>query len=55
MAIALVSSYPPGVLFALFLAYAGSGYVLYIWGWLRRRRQLTEAAVAPRQEDNSGD
>jgi CDP-diacylglycerol--serine O-phosphatidyltransferase len=55
MAFALVSSYPPGVLFALFLAYAGSGYVLYIWGWLRRRRQPTEADVAPPQEDNSGD
>ena len=28
---ALVSSYPPGVLFALFLAYAASGYVLSAW------------------------
>lgn len=30
----LISSYPPGVLFALFLAYAASGYVL----WLMRLR-----------------
>lgn len=30
----LISSYPPGVLFALFLAYALSGYVL----WVIRRR-----------------
>jgi CDP-diacylglycerol--serine O-phosphatidyltransferase len=30
----LVSSYPPGVLFALFLCYALSGYVL----WLLRLR-----------------
>jgi CDP-diacylglycerol--serine O-phosphatidyltransferase len=29
---ALVSSYPPGVLFALFLAYSLSGYVLAGWG-----------------------
>ena len=28
---ALVSSYPPGVLFALFLTYATSGYVLSAW------------------------
>ncbi|MCK9283350.1 MAG: CDP-diacylglycerol--serine O-phosphatidyltransferase [Rhodocyclaceae bacterium] len=28
---ALVSSYPPGVLFALFLCYALSGYVLAMW------------------------
>lgn len=35
---ALVSTYPPGVLFALFLSYALSGYVLEAWQWLRRRR-----------------
>lgn len=28
---ALVSSYPPGVLFALFLAYALSGYIMTAW------------------------
>jgi CDP-diacylglycerol--serine O-phosphatidyltransferase len=31
VAFALVSSYPPGVLFALFLIYALSGYVLAAW------------------------
>jgi CDP-diacylglycerol--serine O-phosphatidyltransferase len=36
---ALVSSYPPGVLFALFLAYALSGYVLGANDWLTRRRR----------------
>jgi CDP-diacylglycerol--serine O-phosphatidyltransferase len=36
---ALVSSYPPGVLFALFLAYALSGYVLGANDWLAKRRQ----------------
>lgn len=36
---ALVSSYPPGVLFALFLAYALSGYVLGANDWLMRRRR----------------
>jgi len=33
----LLSSYPEGVLFALFLGYALSGYVLAAWRWLRRR------------------
>lgn len=35
----LVSSYPPGVLFALFLAYAMSGYVLALWSWRSGRRK----------------
>lgn len=35
----LVSSYPPGVLFALFLAYAMSGYVLALWSWRGDRRK----------------
>lgn len=35
----LVSSYPPGVLFALFLAYALSGYAAAIWNWRVRRKQ----------------
>lgn len=38
VAFALVSSYPPGVLFALFLAYALSGYVTAAWGLVSRRR-----------------
>ncbi len=42
MAFALVASHPPGVLFALFLAYAGSGYVLWLWRWLRRRRRQAQ-------------
>lgn len=37
LGIALVSSYPQGVLFALFLAYALSGYVMAAWLWLKRR------------------
>ncbi|MDD5177219.1 MAG: CDP-diacylglycerol--serine O-phosphatidyltransferase [Sterolibacterium sp.] len=37
----LLSSYPPGVLFALFLAYALSGYVLAAWQWLQRRKTTT--------------
>jgi len=32
-----ISSYPPGVLFGLFMCYALSGYVL--WVWRRRRKQ----------------
>lgn len=38
---ALVSSYPPGVLFALFLAYALSGYVLCVTGWINRKKRAT--------------
>jgi CDP-diacylglycerol--serine O-phosphatidyltransferase len=40
---ALVSSYPPGVLFALFLIYALSGYALGIAGWLGRRKKIARA------------
>jgi len=41
LGLALVSSYPPGVLFALFLVYALSGYVLAIKDWLARKKKLT--------------
>lgn len=41
---ALVSSYPPGVLFALFLAYALSGYVIAVFNWLDRRKKLARKA-----------
>jgi CDP-diacylglycerol--serine O-phosphatidyltransferase len=34
----LVSSYPPGILFALFLCYAFSGYIMAVLGWVRRRK-----------------
>lgn len=37
LAIALVSWYPPGVLFGLFLTYGASGYVIGAWNLLRRR------------------
>lgn len=35
---ALVSSYPPGVLFGLFLVYALSGYISAAWRFVRRNR-----------------
>ena len=35
----LVWSYPPGVLFALFLAYALSGYAMAAWNWRSKRKQ----------------
>jgi CDP-diacylglycerol--serine O-phosphatidyltransferase len=35
---ALISFYPPGVLFALFLVYAASGYVLALTRWNASRR-----------------
>ncbi|HUY04364.1 MAG TPA: CDP-diacylglycerol--serine O-phosphatidyltransferase [Rhodocyclaceae bacterium] len=40
---ALLSSYPEGVLFTLFLGYALSGYVLAAWQWWRRRRAAPAA------------
>jgi len=40
LAFALVSSYPPGVLFALFLAYALSGYVIAASDWFNRRKKF---------------
>lgn len=36
----LISSYPPGVLFALFLVYALSGYGTALWRWRGRRKNL---------------
>ncbi len=38
----LLSSYPPGILFALFLGYALSGYVLAAWHWLQARKARTQ-------------
>jgi CDP-diacylglycerol--serine O-phosphatidyltransferase len=43
LAFVLVSSDPPLVLFSLFLVYAVSGYVLWLWRWRTARR----AASAP--------
>jgi CDP-diacylglycerol--serine O-phosphatidyltransferase len=37
---ALISSYPPGVLFVLFLGYALSGYVMMGWQFATRRRTV---------------
>jgi CDP-diacylglycerol--serine O-phosphatidyltransferase len=34
----LVSSYPPGVLFGMFVCYGLSGYVMSLWRRLRRRK-----------------
>jgi len=46
----LVSSYPPGVLFGLFLCYAVSGYVLGFWGWLKGRKR-SSAVAEPEKSD----
>jgi CDP-diacylglycerol--serine O-phosphatidyltransferase len=40
VAFVLVSSYPPGVLFALFLVYALSGYIVSGWHWVSERRDI---------------
>lgn len=47
----LVSSYPPGVLFGLFLCYAASGYVLGAWRWLKGRRRSV-AVATPEKPDS---
>lgn len=39
LAFALVATYPPGVLFALFLAYALSGYVIAVLNWAHSRKK----------------
>ena len=43
----LVSSYPPGILFALFLCYAFSGYIMAVLDWVRRTKNagLTPLAL----------
>lgn len=45
---AVISSYPPGVLFALFLAYACSGYI--VWGWRRLQRWRKSGERKPLDE-----
>ena len=37
LAMILISTYPPTVLFLLFVAYSLSGYV--VWVWNRRRKR----------------
>ena len=46
----LVSSYPPGVLFGLFLCYAVSGYVLGLWSWLKGRKRGPAVAEAEKSD-----
>ncbi|MBR0568858.1 CDP-diacylglycerol--serine O-phosphatidyltransferase [Azoarcus sp. L1K30] len=50
MAFALISSYPPGVLFGLFVVYALSGYVMYAIRW-RNRRLRANARAAEAERD----
>ena len=40
---ALVSSYPPGVLFGLFLLYALSGYAFSVWEWRAAQKGVASA------------
>ncbi|WP_374260409.1 CDP-diacylglycerol--serine O-phosphatidyltransferase [Zoogloea sp.] len=48
----LVSSYPPGVLFGLFLCYAVSGYVLGVWNWIKGRRRGAASVATPEKTDS---
>ena len=47
LAFALISSYPPGILFTLFLVYAASGYVIAVLRWHRRRQSRQEPPAPP--------
>ncbi len=56
LAFALISSYPPGVLFALFLVYAGSGYVVWALRWKRKYDARNAGAfAAPLRTDGDSD
>ncbi len=50
---ALISSYPPGILFALFLTYACSGYVVHLWRWRERKLRRAEAAAHAQPSDDA--
>jgi len=45
---AFVSSYPPGVLFTLFLIYALSGYIVFAWRW-KNKRKLSLKHIATKE------
>ncbi|GAB1424614.1 CDP-diacylglycerol--serine O-phosphatidyltransferase [Thauera terpenica] len=51
LAFALISSYPPGVLFALFLVYAGSGYVVWALRWKRKYDARNAGGFVPPTTD----
>ena len=55
LAFALISSYPPGILFGLFLAYATSGYVVAALRWRKRKlnRQDQPVAAPSAKEDGT--
>ncbi|PKO59433.1 MAG: CDP-diacylglycerol--serine O-phosphatidyltransferase, partial [Betaproteobacteria bacterium HGW-Betaproteobacteria-19] len=55
LAFALVSSYPPGVLFGLFVVYALSGYVMYVLRWRKRRQRSDARSAAATTETQSVD
>jgi CDP-diacylglycerol--serine O-phosphatidyltransferase len=40
LALIVISTNPPLVLFGLFVAYALSGYVLWAWNWRKARRSV---------------
>ncbi|GIX27117.1 CDP-diacylglycerol--serine O-phosphatidyltransferase [Pelomicrobium sp. G1] len=47
LAIVLISSDPPTVLFLLFVGYSLSGYALWVWERFKRRRLKTPPGAAP--------
>jgi len=53
LAFALISSYPPGILFGLFLAYAASGYVVAALRWRKRKLHRHEQPAAPTYNEGS--
>ncbi|MHB9118043.1 MAG: CDP-diacylglycerol--serine O-phosphatidyltransferase [Burkholderiales bacterium] len=46
LGIVVLSSYPPGMLFGLFVLYALSGYVLWVWNWRNAGRKKSDVAAA---------
>jgi len=53
LALALGATYPPGVFFGLFVAYALSGYVYASWQWWRRHRKEVAARKAAEDEETA--
>ena len=53
LAFALAATYPPGVFFGLFVAYALSGYVLAFARWWRRRSQIRTSDETEETETES--
>lgn len=50
LGIVVLSSYPPGMLFGLFVLYALSGYALWVWNWRKGVGQEKSAPAVAKEE-----